>query len=266
MTQQLNYLVLFLGLTLLFSCKNGTKDKSEKPSENEVLPISFEMKSFERKGGECKEDHLKCVVIKAHYPVAKDGKEETRNAINQFINSMIMESIVPDPNESINNFDSAAQQLIKYYQDQINEFEDYEMGWEVDMSGAAEIVGNYAVITLSTYSFMGGAHPNQHTSIANFNLDTGQELKLMDIVEDAKAFKELAQKRFIEARISDYDLNEADINDFFFGEGFQLSENFAIKKDGIFFYYNPYEAAPYALGTTEFTISFKDIEGIVNID
>jgi hypothetical protein len=101
--------------------------------------------------------------------------------------------------------------------------------------------------------------------IANFDLNTGKELKLMDIVEDAKALKELAQKRFIAARISEYDLDEVDINDFFFGEGFQLSENFAVKKDGVYFYYNPYEAAPYALGTTEFTISFKDLEGIVKL-
>ncbi len=75
----------------------------------------------------------------------------------------------------------------------------------------------------------------------------------------------MAQKRFIDSRLSDYNQGEVTIDDFFFGEGFQLPENFAIKKEGIFFYYNPYEAAPYALGTTEFIISYKDLKDIVKM-
>ena len=265
MTNQLNYLPLFIGLAFIFSCKNATDDNQEKPLENDVRPISFETKYFERKGGQCEKDHVKCVVIKLTYPFVKEGIERTRNSINQYIKSMVLESIIPDPNEKIKDFETASQQLIKYYQDQVDEFPDYEMGWEVEVDGSVEIVGNYAVITLPTYSNLGGAHPNHHTSIVNFDLGTGEELKFMDIIEDAKAFKELAQKRFVEARISDYNLTEVDINEFFFGEGFKLPENFALKKEGIFFYYNPYEAAPYTLGTTEFTISYKDLEGIVKL-
>ncbi len=268
MTKQLKFFIVFFGLVLLFSCKNSTNEKSSSPEksiENKTNSLRFESKYFEKKGGECKQDHIKCVVIKLKYPVAIEGNEKTRNSINQFVNNMVLESIVPDLNENITDFNTASNQLLKYYQDQITEFQDYELGWEVEVDGTAEVVGNYAVISLPTYSNLGGAHPNHHTSIANFNLNTGKEINFMDFVKDVKAFKELAQKRFIEARISDYDLSNVDINDFFFGEGFQLPENFAVKKEGIFFYYNPYEAAPYALGTTEFTISFTDLEGIVKL-
>ena len=265
MTKQFEYLVLFIGLTLLFSCKNKPNETPQKPEEIKAEPMSFEMRSFEKKGGECKEDHLKCVVIKLNYPVAKGGNEKSRGMINHFVNSMALESIHPDPDETVKDFDTAAELLIKYYQEQLDDFPDYEIGWEVEVEGDAEIVDNYAVISLSTYSNTGGAHPNHHISIANFNLDTGEEIKLREIVTDVNAFNELAQKRFIEARISEYDLDEVDINDFFFGEGFQLPENFAIQKEGILFYYNPYEAAPYALGTTAFTISYKDLGEIVKI-
>ncbi len=265
MSKPFNFLAAFFVLVLLFSCKNTPADNSEISEIKASKPISFETKSFERKGGECKDDYVKCIVIKLNYPVAKEGNEKTRNSINAFVKNMILESIIPDPDENIKDFETAAKQLSKYYQEQIDEFPDYDLGWEIDVEGSAEIVDNYAVITLPTYSNMGGAHPNHFTSIANFDLSTGVELKLMDFVKDAKAFKELAQKRFIDARTKDYDLGEANIEDFFFGDGFQLPENFAVKKEGIFFYYNPYEAAPYALGTTEFTISFKDMEGIVKL-
>jgi len=265
MTKHLNFVTLLLGMSLLFSCKNSEKKDPQQPDEPKGEPIRFEMQSFTKKGGTCKEDHVKCVVIKLNYPLAVAGVEQARNSINQFVNRMSLEAVHPDPDQSIKDIDTAAEKLIGYYQEQLNDFPDYELGWEIDVDGNAEIVDNYAVITLSAYSNTGGAHPNHHISIANFNLNSGKELKLREIITDAKAFNELAQKRFIEARISEYDLDEVDINDFFFGEGFQLPENFALKKEGIFFYYNPYEAAPYALGTTEFTIAYKDLKDIVKL-
>ncbi len=262
MTNPSYLLVVFFSLILLISCKN---DAGKNAKETEENPISFETKSFERKGGDCKEEHKRCVVVKLNYPFAKDGLETTRKSINQYVSSVLLESIIPDPNEKITDFDTAAAQLIKYYEEQMAEFPEYEMGWAVEVNGNAELIDSFAVITLPIYSFMGGAHPNHFTSITNFNLKSGKEIKLLDIVVDTKALKTLAEKRFIEARISDYDVEEVDINDFFFGDGYHLPENFAITKDGIFFYYNPYEAAPYALGTTEFLISFKDLEGIVKL-
>lgn len=251
---------IFFSLFLCFSCKNDPKNDAI-----ESKSLVFETKSFERKGGECKEDHLKCISIKLKYPFVKEGKENVQKAINEFIKSMLLESIVPDSDKNISDFDAAADQLIKYYQDQLKEFPDYEMSWEVEVDGTAEVVNNFAVITLPTYSNLGGAHPNHHITIANFDLSTGNELKLRELIKDTKAFQALAQKRFIEARISEYDLGEVNIDDFFFGEGFQMPENFAVKNEGLFFYYNPYEAAPYTLGTTEFIISYKDLKGIIKM-
>jgi len=265
MNFKLYFFSIILGSTIFFSCKNDSADQSAKTEVIESKPLTFETKTFERKGGECKEEYAKCIIIKLNYPVANEGIEQSRNAINQFVNSMLLEAIIPDPDKEVKDFNTASEQLIKSYEEQLKEIPDYEMGWAIEVDGSAEIIDNHAVITLPVYSNMGGAHPNHHVTIANFDLKTGNELKLLDIVNDTKAFRELAQKRFIEARISDYDLGEVNIDDFFFGEGFQLPENFAIKKDGIYFYYNPYEAAPYALGTTEFTISFKDLKGIVKI-
>ena len=265
MNLKLYLLTLFIGSSLFYSCKNNSVDQSQKTDIKETKPLTFETKTFERKGGDCKEDHIKCIIIQLEYPFAKEGNEQSRNTINQFTNSMLLEAIVPDPDKKVKDFNAASEQLIKYYEEQLAEIPDYEMGWAVEVEGTAEIVDKYAVVTLPVYLNMGGAHPNHHVTIANFELDTGKEIKLLDIVDDPKALKELAQKRFTEARISDYDLGEVNIDDFFFGEGFQLPENFAIKKDGIYFYYNPYEAAPYALGTTEFTISFKDLKGIVKM-
>ena len=262
--KQIFFSFLFFTI-LLFSCKNNSSVENNQPKENNVTPLSFETKSFHRKAGECKEDYVKCIQVKLKYPEANQGIEKTRDTINKYINSMLLEAIVPDPDKKVKNIDDAAALLIQYYEDQITEFPDYEMAWEVDVDGTAQIIQDYAVITLPVYSNMGGAHPNHFTAIANFNLETGKELKLRDIVEDNKAFKTLAEKKFIEARLTDYDLGEVNIDDFFFGEGFQLPENFGITKEGIYFYYNPYEAAPYALGSTEFTISFKELEGIVQL-
>ena len=51
--------------------------------------------------------------------------------------------------------------------------------------------------------------------------------------------------------------------DYFWGEEYMLPENFGITKEGLYFLYNPYEAAPYAAGSTEYIIPFEALKNII---
>ena len=43
-------------------------------------------------------------------------------------------------------------------------------------------------------------------------------------------------------------------------------DNFLLKEEGILYYYNVYEIAPYALGATQLTISYSDLDDILRDD
>ncbi len=44
---------------------------------------------------------------------------------------------------------------------------------------------------------------------------------------------------------------------------FELNKNYGFKKEGIVFYYNNYEIAPYAAGPTEIVIPYNEIQELI---
>lgn len=49
-------------------------------------------------------------------------------------------------------------------------------------------------------------------------------------------------------------------------DAFALTENFWIGPKGLTFYYNPYEIAPWALGTTELLLTYREIRDLIKPD
>jgi hypothetical protein len=70
------------------------------------------------------------------------------------------------------------------------------------------------------------------------------------------------EKKFREVREIESSISIADAG-FFWGDSFGLPQNFALQEDGVYFYYNPYEAAAYALGATEFTIPYEELKEVI---
>ena len=95
-----------------------------------------------------------------------------------------------------------------------------------------------------------------------FDPSTGRQLTLAEIVPDTNQVKLIAEEAFRQARelTPGESLSEAG---FFWGEPFQLPENWALTADGLYFFYNPYEVAAYAMGITEFTIPRAKLPGML---
>jgi hypothetical protein len=54
-----------------------------------------------------------------------------------------------------------------------------------------------------------------------------------------------------------------DQSNYFSGKEFQLPKNYAIKKEGLYCFYNTYEATAYARGPIDFIIPWKDLDKII---
>ena len=117
---------------------------------------------------------------------------------------------------------------------------------------------------LEVYSYTGGAHPNARTLYGSWFLEDGRRVALRDLLTPGSEERvaEIAEAVFREQRglPTEQSLEE---QGFDFPDGkFALNENFAVTDQGLVFYFNPYEIAPYALGPTEIELTFEALEGL----
>lgn len=104
----------------------------------------------------------------------------------------------------------------------------------------------------NSYVYTGGAHGLSTTVSFVYDIADSKPVALSDIFkeESTPAILEL-----IKGRIGK--LDDADV---YWTELVTVSENFAVGKDGITWYYNPYEIAPYYMGITAVTVPFDELE------
>ncbi len=111
--------------------------------------------------------------------------------------------------------------------------------------------------------FTGGAHPFGDTQYVNLRGDTGDRIKLSDLI---RAGQEANLTRIAENKLRESyqiptgkPLDEAG----FFVERLQLTENFGITKSGITFFYNE-DISPHVMGPVSIELPYKDIHDLLN--
>ena len=116
------------------------------------------------------------------------------------------------------------------------------------------------------YGYTGGAHGLSLSRFVVISLDDGQRITLDGI------FREDYQndlRDIVNAQVRlQYDLpRESDLrNAGFFVENVDLSDNFYLNKDGIGFYYNQYEIAPFAMGPVDIFVPYYKMKRIMDPD
>ena len=89
------------------------------------------------------------------------------------------------------------------------------------------------------------------------------KLTLEDIISDKQQLTGLAEKKFREMKNMGETDSLKDAGFWFDGNKFALSENFGVTETGLLFFYNPYEIAPWAMGSTELEIPFEEIQTLL---
>lgn len=119
---------------------------------------------------------------------------------------------------------------------------------------------NILCLSIGESNYTGGAHPFSLVSYCNFDLLTGKEIKLEEIlkVNYSDKLNHIGEKIFTDS----YGKEGWD-----FEKGkFKLNKNFAITTGGLLFSFGQYEIGPYAAGAPEVFIPFKDIEGLIKVN
>lgn len=227
------------------------------------LKVKFEVKSIQKTLGDCGAADSECAQVDMTFPFVKDGVPHLMDAINDSLYKVLIQNLVFETFDGLPNEASllaVADSFLLEWQRASQAGEGgVAGGWELTVTGEVGLhTPKVAVVSLGTYSYAGGAHPSSYTVFFNFDLKTGRALTWPDLVSDTSALAVIAEKKFKQARElpSDADL----ILEGFFWEGkFTLPKNFELQEEGIYFWYNPYEAASYAQGPTDFLITYEEL-------
>lgn len=133
----------------------------------------------------------------------------------------------------------------------------------------SEAIGNvmynkYGIVgvNMGWYNYLGGAHPNHGANSYYFEVATGRELKLIDLVQQANLPKlsALALAQFKKDRkvkkATDGGLYDETIT-------LKGTESFYLGDTTLTLGFSPYEIAPYVVGDIEITLGFSKIKPLV---
>ena len=140
--------------------------------------------------------------------------------------------------------------------------------YEQELKGSIETYKGM-LLSYRTYKneYSGGPHGMYTTEFINLNLSTIQPILLDELFVEyyqetltELLWYQLALDNGVETRDELEEMGYATTGEL------APTENFYISEDGITFYYNVYEIAPYSMGPTQITLSYDMLEYILNYE
>jgi Deacetylase PdaC len=211
---------------------------------------------------QCVRDSI-CVEVKAVLPQLEGGSNP---AAIKAINDSLKASIVGSNHLQFplrQALDSTMAQLFGDLKQQVADAGDlgFTMGYSDEASGKIIYTAPKVVTAEFTYSsFTGGAHGMYGTTLATYDLSTGKEFKLTDLVNDTTALRPLLEKKILtQQHVVENGITA--LKDMLFEpeKPLALPMNACVVKEGLRFVYNPYEIMAYAFGQSDLLLTWDEL-------
>ena len=263
-----NLLLLFVAAIAFTACQS----KSESASTETVSTIKVDSVTYKLESPPIvsKEGDTTISSFSINYPKLSGGDEAVITKINTQIEQLVKDQVFSmdetAPATKTGSVEALAKGFLKEFEDLAKENTDQpSIGWDYEGTGDTLLISSKVIsIYYQVYTFTGGAHGNSNITYLNFNTQTGELLKLTDIVSDTTSLKKMAELKFETtqkafAKDTDFEFNRTD---YFWGSPFFLPANIGVTKNGLVFLYNPYEAAAYAYGSISFDLTWQELGAI----
>jgi hypothetical protein len=248
--------LVLLGAALLAgSCASGD------------APLEYTTVTFERTIEECRGAQSPCARVTLSYPeITHASTKGVRDSLNHGILRPLLQSI--DIEGSLESPQALADELFFYYGRTVKEFPDYSAQWFIERS-AEILLDSLSILTLqySDHMYTGGAHPLRQEVFRLFDTRSGARIPADSLLaEGARAqLVALAERAFRHVREipPGKGLNEAGF--WFQSNRFALNENIGLTGRGLEIVFNPYEVAPYAMGSTRLVLPYDSLRGVLDL-
>lgn len=259
-------LILFFPLFLLVLA--GCQYLNRNP-----VPVALTRQRFVYAGpGHCDTTANGGVSINVDFVLLKDN-ERNASITNDTLRAQVMRSItgwldsasLAQRPQALSDLNAAATIFSANYQQLKQDVGVMGGCWEIDIKGDTLYSDpNFLTVGLETYAYTGGAHPNTYRTLLSFDRHTGQPLHLSDLITDTTALLSIVEQAFREKQGMRPGQSLEDEGYFLQDGQFFLPENVAPGRDGLIFYYNPYEIAAYALGPIEVVVPYTKLKAVLN--
>ncbi len=256
-------IALFAVVSLVLSCQS-TKPLVDDGKTNKNIvsgEVSRQLMSA---------DHADTVESSIQYMFYETAKLPYQDTVNRIIKEFISGAVsygsgATEQNAllSVDYMNESIDQFADEYNRQL-EFVEGGGVWTTETSvQIKEKGGDYVVVSMSNWSYSGGAHGNGWAIDRIIDMKTGEELFLTDFIIDVNQLTEIAEKIF---RVDQELTPEANLIEegYWFPDGdFELNENFQFTGESLEFMYNAYEIAPYAAGTISISIPMNEVKPLL---
>ncbi|MBD3167402.1 DUF3298 domain-containing protein [bacterium] len=259
---------LMIGLLLIAGCGGGQKEAVTKG------PLYYRYLEYHDEQGQCGEYGLQpCVRVDMVYPYVSKGPKAGVNAVNGFTQDFLQHAFydvlnlrgdLEESETQVETSEEFTRAFVAAYEQFRESYPESSIGYSFQFEGAVKYNSERYATLLTIYSaYTGGAHPYGERKMASFDLATGKQLDLEDIVHAPEKLPALGEKFFRRAHGYSHDTDWAETPYFYETGGFVLSEKFGLTEEGLVFWYDPYEIAPYSEGPSRFAIPWDALQRIL---
>ncbi len=228
-------------------------------------PLVIEKQTLDQNAiAECKDKPCPQLIVEY---IKYTGEDEVTTPINNNIDQYIIKSLYlgdPEVAPTALTTQEAMEQFVEDYWRDTSEFPDIN---EYEASIAVEETfrcAEFATIALHQYTYIGGAHGYGSIEYLNFNIETGEILKLDQIVKDKEGLAILAEQQLRK----DFEIsNNESLNAerfWFENDKFHFPDNIGFEKGKLIIHYNQYEIASYADGPIDIELSLEEAAPFLN--
>ncbi|HHY91623.1 MAG TPA: DUF4163 domain-containing protein, partial [Clostridiales bacterium] len=117
-------------------------------------------------------------------------------------------------------------------------------------------------ISVTYYQYTGGAHGITYKEAVNVDLVNGKELSLKELFAGSEDYQQVITYELLKQMNNEEYLFPEAVRDFKASDDLK----FYLTDEGIVFYFDPYEIAPYVRGIVEYQIPYDSLKDVLNKD
>ncbi len=210
-----------------------------------------------------------CATVALQYLVAQGEPAVLRDSINRYVQDYLLRlQLTNNPDANLQPNPNAAELVAAVFLTEQAKFlrenpdAGARAGWYLNVNSQV-LHQTSALVSLEIKSegYSGGAHGYAMTTLQTFSPD-GHALKVIEMVTDTLALKELVEQEFRKER--QLEATSLEAQGFYTQAGrLPFPENAALTKEGLLLYYNAYEVNAYAFGATKLLLPYDRLQALL---